>query len=243
MRVILVLVLTIISHWGFSQERTETRELIGQLGNRSTLLVLHSARMADGSLRLTGEYIVLPTLLRRFVDGEASPEIGVTTLREGTTPILFGREPTGELRGTLRGGAFKGMRYGPGGQERERFEFSEDFPTMAEYSATVRCEARDAGYAASLAYAVEAGKLKSLEWRSSVSPSGHSCNVTAAEQRAFKGGLQFASGRCNVTLRDLGDAVRVSAESCSERCGSQAYLEPLLIDRRGNCRLLRPETR
>jgi hypothetical protein len=62
-------------------------------------------------------------------------------------------------------------------------------------------------------------------------------------QRAFKGGLQFSSGRCNVTLRDLGDHVRVAAENCAEQCGSQAYLEPLLIDRRGNCRLLRPETR
>jgi len=237
------LIILFIPHGVSSQEKPETRELIGQVGNRSTLLVLHSAREADGSLRLTGEYIVLPTLLRRFVDGESSPEIGVTTLREGTTPILFGREPTGELRGTLRGGTFKGMRYGPGGQERERFEFSEEFPAMAEYGATVHCEARDAGYSTSLAYAVEAGKLKSLEWRSSVSPAGHSCNVTAAEQRAFKGGLQFASGRCNVTLRDLGDYVRVSAESCSERCGSQAYLEPLLIDRRGDCRLLRPETR
>jgi hypothetical protein len=238
-----VLLFLLMPHGVSAQEKSETREMIGQLGNRGTLLVLHSARAADGSLRLTGEYIVLPTLLRRFVDGEASPEIGVTTLREGTTPILFGREPTGELRGTLRGGSFKGMRYGPGGQERERFEFSEEFPAMAEYSATARCETGDAGYGASLAYAVEAGKLKSLQWRSTVSPSGHSCNVTAVEQRAFKGGLQFASGRCRVTLRDLGDYVRVSAENCSERCGSQAYLEPLLIDRRGNCRLLRPESR
>src|SRR4051812_11603452 len=58
----------------------ETTEMIGQLGNRTTLLVLHSTRSADGALRLTGEYVVLPSLQRRFVDGEASPEIGVTTL-------------------------------------------------------------------------------------------------------------------------------------------------------------------
>src|SRR5512138_3904818 len=137
--------------------------MIGQLGGRSTLLVLHTAPNPDGSARLTGEYIVLPALQRRFVDGEVSPEIGVTTLREGTTPILFGREPTGELRGTLRGGAFKGVRYGPGGQERERFEFSEEFPAMTGYSASVRCEARDAGYSASLSYRVEAGKLQAFE--------------------------------------------------------------------------------
>ena len=238
-----VLMILFVPHAASSQEKTETRELIGQVGNRSTLLVLHAARQADGSLRLTGEYIVLPTLLRRFVDGESSPEIGVTTLREGTTPILFGREPTGELRGTLRGGTFKGMRYGPGGQERERFEFSEEFPAMSGYGANVRCDARDARYASSLAYAIEAGKLRALDWRSTLAPSGHTCTISTIEQRAISGGLQFVAGRCSVTLRDLGDYVRVSAENCAELCGSQAYLEPLLIDRRGNCRLLRPETR
>jgi hypothetical protein len=226
-----------------AQEKTETRELIGQLGNRTALLVLHSTRGADGATRLTGEYLVLPALQRRFVDGESSPEIGVTSLREGTTPILFGREPTGELRGSLRGGVFKGVRYGPGGQERERFEFSEEFPPMSGYSAAVRCEARDAAYASSLAYAVDAGKLKSFEWRSTLSSSGHRCDVANVAQRAFKGGLQFIAGRCRITLRDLGDYVRVAAENCTELCGSQAYLEPLLIDRRGACRLLRPETR
>ncbi|HUQ26873.1 MAG TPA: hypothetical protein VM140_14510 [Burkholderiales bacterium] len=226
-----------------AQEKTETRELIGQIGNRSALLVLHSSRNEDGSSRLTGEYIVLPVLQRRFVDGESSPEIGVTSLREGTTPILFGREPTGELRGTLRGGVFKGIRYGPGGQVRERFEFGDEFPAMTGYSATVRCEARDAAYVSSLAYAVDAGTIKSLEWRSTLTPSGHSCNVAAGEQRTFKGGLQLVSGRCTVTLRDLGDYVRVAAENCAELCGSQAFLEPLLVDKRGACRLLRPETR
>jgi hypothetical protein len=218
-------------------------ELIGQLGNRTALLVLHSTRGADGATRLAGEYIVLPALQRRFVDGESSPEIGVTTLREGTTPILFGREPTGELRGSLRGGVFKGVRYGPGGQERERFELSEEFPAMSGYSANVRCEARDAAYASSLSYVAEEGKLKSLEWRSTLTPSGHRCTIAAGEQRAFKGGLRLVSGRCAVTLRDLGDYVRVAAENCNELCGSQAYLEPLLVDRRGACRLLRPETR
>ena len=232
-----------VSLSAFAQEKTETREMVGQLGNRTALLVLHSTRGADGAARLTGEYIVLPTLQRRFVDGESSPEIGVTSLREGMTPILFGREPTGELRGTLRGGAFKGMRYGPGGQERERFEFSEEFPAMSGYSANVRCEARDAGYSASLSYTVDGGTLKAFEWRASVGSSDHSCNVLTKQQRAFKGGLQFAAGRCSVTLRDLGEYVRVSAENCADACGSQAYFEPVLIDRRGACRLLRPESR
>lgn len=232
--------LLFVSLGAVAQEKTE---MIGQLGNRSTLLVLHSTRGADGAARLTGEYIVLPSLERRFVDGEASPEIGVTTLREGTTPILFGREPTGEFRGTLRGGIFKGMRYGPGGQERERFEFRAEFPSMAGYSANLRCEARDAGYGASLAYVVDSGKLKSFEWRANVASSGHSCIVAAADQRELTGGLQVAVGRCRITLRDLGEYVRVSADNCADVCGSQAYFEPMLIDRRGNCRLLRPETR
>jgi hypothetical protein len=238
-----LLLLLLLSFAAAAQDKTETRELIGQLGNRGALMVLHSSRNEDGSARLTGEYIVLPALQRRFVDGESSPEIGVTTLREGTTPILFGREPTGELRGSLRGGVFKGVRYGPGGQVRERFELSEEFPAMAGYSATVRCEARDAVYASSLAYAVDAGTIRSLEWRSTLTPSGHSCNIAAGEQRVFKGGLQLVSGRCTVTLRDLGDYVRVAAENCAELCGSQAYLEPILIDKRGACRLMRPETR
>ena len=227
----------------FSQGGSETREFVGHLGSRSALLVLHAVRAADGGWQLAGEYVLLPTLARRFLEGEASPEIGVTTLREGVTPILFGRSPTAELRGTLRGGVFKGMRYGPGGQERERFEFSEEFPSMEGYSATLRCDAGAGRYASSLSYAVESGKLKSLEWRSKVAPGGQRCAVAAAEQRPFKGGLRFVSGRCSVTLRDLGEYVRASAENCSELCGSQAYLEPLLIDRRGNCRLLRPETR
>ncbi len=227
----------------FPQEQTETRELLGQLGSRGAIMVLHQTRLADGSWQIAGEYLLLPTLQRRYLEGESSPEIGVTTLREGATPILFGRPPSAELRGTLRGGTFKGTRYGPGGQERERFEFSEEFPAMSGYDATVRCEARDARYSSSLSYAVDAGKLKSLEWRSSVAPSGHSCNVSGAAQREFKGGLQFASGKCVVTLRDLGEYVRVAAENCTELCGSQAYLEPFLVDRRGGCRLLRPESR
>ncbi len=223
--------------------QSETRELVGQMGSRPALLVLNASRNADGAWQLAGEYIVLPTLSRRFVDGESSPEIGVTTLREGTTAILFGRSPSAELRGTWRGGVFKGARYAPGGQERERFEFSEQFPDMDAYSAAVHCDAQEAQYKSTLSYSIEAGRLQSFEWRSSVAPSGHRCSIGAFQQQSLKGGLRLSAGHCNVTLRELGDYVRVAAENCTEQCGSQAYLEPLLIDRRGHCRLLRGEAR
>jgi len=153
----------------------ESRELVGQLGSRSALMVLHATQRADGGYQLSGEYIVLPTLARRFLEGERSPELGVTTLKEGNTAILYGRPATGELRGTWHRGMFKGMRYGPGGQERERFELSEEFP------------------------------------------------------------------RCSVTLREAGEFVRVAAENCAAQCGSEAYLEPLIVDRRGRCQLLHQE--
>jgi hypothetical protein len=223
--------------------QTETRELVGQMGSRPALLVLNASRSPEGGWQLAGEYIVLPTLSRRFVDGESSPEIGVTTLREGTTAILFGRAPIGELRGTWRGGVFKGARYAPGGQERERFEFSEQFPDMDRYSAAVHCDAQEARYKSTLSYSIEAGKLQSFDWRSSVAPSGHRCSIGSVQQQPSKGGLRLSSGRCNVTLRELGDYVRVAAENCTEQCGSQAYLEPLFIDKRGHCLLLRGEAR
>jgi hypothetical protein len=44
-------------------------------------------------------------------------------------------------------------------------------------------------------------------------------------------------------MRDLGEFVRVLAEDCAEFCGSEAYLEPVLVDKRGNCALLRPQAR
>ena len=223
--------------------QTESREMGGHLGSRPTLLILHASKTAEGAWQLAGEYIVLPTLQRRFLEGESSPQIGVTTLREGTTPILFGRPTSGELRGTLRDGSFKGARYAPGGQEREKFEFSEEFPAMQSYSANVRCDASEGQYGSSLNMRVDAGKLQSFDWHSKLAPSGHACNVTGLQQQTMQGGLRFASGKCAVTLRELGDYVRVTAENCSEQCGSQAYLEPLFIDRRGNCQLLRGEAR
>jgi hypothetical protein len=218
-------------------------EMVGHLGSRSALLMLHAFPQPDGSARVTGEYIVLPTLQRRFLEGERSPQLGLTSLKEGTTPILFGHDPTGELRGTWRAGVFKGTRYGPGGQERERFEFSEEFPAMDAYSATVRCEATgEPRYSSTLGYTVESGVLKAFEWRSRVQPGGHSCELTGLQQQPFKGGLRLASGDCRITLREVGGAVKLAAEGCSAQCGSQAYLEPMLIEGR-SCRLLRPEAR
>jgi hypothetical protein len=227
----------------FSQEQTETRELIGQLGGRTALINLYATERPDGSARVTGEYILLQTLQQRFLEGDRSKQLGVTFLNEGSTPILYGRPVSATLQGTWSGGVFKGGRFGPGGQQRERFEFTENFPSMDGYGTTIRCEMSEGRYASSLAYAVDGGKLKSIEWRSKVSPGDHTCNLAGLEQRPQNGGLRFAAGRCSVTLRDLGEFVRVAAEGCAEMCGSQGYLEPVLVDRRGNCQLLRPQAR
>jgi hypothetical protein len=239
---LLVLLLPMIA---FAQEKTESVELVGQLGSRSTLLVLHATQRPEGGWQVAGEYVILPTLTRRFLEGERSPQLGVTTLKEGTSAILFGRPATGEFRGTWHAGAFKGTRFGPGGQERERFEFTEELPSMEGYNAAVRCEAGGGRYQSSLNFSVESGKLApgSFEWSSKVTPSGHACSLTALTQQPVKGGLRFVAGRCNVTLREIGDYVTVTADNCAERCGSEAYLEPLLVDRRGQCRMLHQEPR
>ena len=213
------------------------------MGGRTALLHLYSTPREDGSARLTGDYILLPTLQQRFLEGERSKQLGVTFMREGNSPILYGRPAIATLQGTWSGGIFKGTRFGPDGQEREKFEFNEAFPTLESYSANVRCEMNEGRYASTLAYAIEVGKLKSFEWRSKVAPAGHPCAIAPAEQRPYKGGLQFTSGRCRVNLRNLGDYIRVTAEDCAEFCGSEAYLEPVLVDRRGNCAILRPQAR
>ena len=242
MRSVLILLL-LFSTPVLSQDKTESRELVGHIGSRDALLVLHATQGPDSGWQLSGEYLLLPTMTRRFLEGERSPQMGVTTLKEGSTAILFGRPATGEMRGTWSGGVFKGMRYGPGGQERERFEFSEEFHAMDAYSAAVRCEAGDERYASSLDYSIEAGRLKAFEWRSKLAPSGHTCALANLAQQPFSGGLRFASGGCSVTLREIGENVKVAAEGCAKLCGSEAYLEPLLVDRRGYCRLLRPEAK
>lgn len=225
------------------QDAGETRELTGMLGGRTALMTLHANPRPDGSARLTGQYLILPTLQQRFLEGERSKQLGVTFLKEGHSPILYGRPGTATLQGTWSAGVFKGTRYGPGGQERERFEFSEKFSDMAQYSAEVHCAPGEGRYASVLDIAVENGRLKRLDWSSRVAPSGHTCALAATEQRPFEGGLRFVAGRCGVTLRDLGEYVRVSAEDCAEHCGSLAYLEPVLVDRHGACQLLRPHSR
>lgn len=235
--------LCVFSLNGFSQEKSETHELIGNLGGRAALLHLYATGQPDGGARVTGEYLLLPTLQQRFLEGERSKQLGVTYLKEGSSPILYGRPASATLQGTWSGGVFRGGRYGPQGQPRERFEFSESFPQMDGYSAAPRCEFSADRYSATLAYAVEGGKLKSFEWRSQLAPGGHACALPALEQRPMHGGLLFAAGRCRVTLRDLGEFVRVAAEDCTAHCGSQAYLEPVLVDRRGGCTLLRPQAR
>jgi hypothetical protein len=236
-------VLSLLSLRAVAQDADESRELLGQLGGRAALLTLYVTPRPDGSARLTGEYVILPTLQQRYLEGERSKQLGVTFLKEGNSPILYGRPESATLQGIWSGGMLKGARYAPGGQERERFEFSETFPKMEAYGASVRCETAEGRYAATLAYAVEQGKLKSLDWRSKVAPTGHSCAVSELTQQAYGGGLRFSAGRCKVTLRDLGEYVRVTAEDCAEHCGSQAYLEPVLVDRGGACQLLRPHSR
>jgi len=226
-----------------AQDAGELRELLGQMGGRAALMSLYVTPRADGSARLSGEYLILPTLQQRFLEGERSRELGVTFLKEGNSPILYGRPGTASLQGTWSATVLRGTRYAPGGQERERFEFGEQFPAMDAYGAQVRCDSAAGRYSATLAYAVEQGKLKSFEWRSRVAPSEHSCAVGDLAQEAYAGGLRFAAGRCKVTLRDLGEYVRVTAEGCVEQCGSQAYLEPVLVDRGGACRLLRAQPR
>jgi hypothetical protein len=235
---LLGIVLVGFSLGAIGQDKSERRELTGKVGTRSALLILHTAQRADGSWQAAGEYVILPTLVRRFVEGERSPELGVTVLKEGTTPILFGRPGIGELRGTWRDGTYKGTRYGPGGQTREEFEFSEEFPSMEDYSARVRCEAKEGRYQSRLSLSVEKGKLKSLDWRS-VEPDGQACSVVASDQQPMRGGLRFAAGGCRITLRDAGEFVALSADNCAAHCAAEAHIEPLLIDRRGNCELLR----
>lgn len=221
-----------------AQDKSERRELVGKVGTRSAFLILHATERPDGGWRVAGEYVILATLARRFLEGERSPELGVTTLKEGTTPILFGRPGTGELRGIWRDGVFNGARHGTGGQLREDFDFNQDFPAMDDYNATVRCEAKEGRYQARLSYKVAKGKLDGFEWRA-VEPGGQACTVASLAQETMPGGLRFSAGGCRVTLRNLGDFVVLSAEGCSAQCGAEAYLEPLLVDRRGHCELLR----
>ena len=239
MRNLALALLALLTVPAAAQDRSETRELIGKMGTRSALLILHRSERPNGGWQVAGEYVVLPTLSRRYLEGERSPELGITVLKEGTTPILFGRPPVAELRGTWRDGAYRGTRYGPGGQKREDFDFSESFASLESYSARVRCEAKEARHEARLALSVEKGKLERLEWRA-VDPEGQACNVVATGQEPLAGGLLFIAGACRITLRDAGEFVALRAENCAAHCAAEADLVPLVIDRRrGLCELLR----
>ena len=233
--------------WAFSlnafsqEEKSEIRELFGQIGGRSALATLYVLNQADGSARLTGEYLVLPLLQQRYLEGERSKQLGVTFLREGHSQIFYGRPPSATLQGLWSDGVLKGARYGPGGQPREKFELSEQFPSLEGYSGEVRCEAAAEGrYASTLAYVVAGGKLKAFEWRSQQPPGKQGCALQKLAQQPFSGGLRFAAAGCQVTLRDLGEYLKVAAEGCARFCSPQGVLEPLLVERKGGgCQLLR----
>lgn len=230
-------------------------ELIGKLGARAALLTVYRTQSPDGGWRISGEYLVLDTLDRRFLEGEGSPELGVTTLKEGSTPILFGHSPTATLQGIWHDGVFEGMRYGPGGQPRERFTFSATFPSMANYSAAVHCAVTEGDYSAALAFVFRKGRLRpgSLSWTSRDAVSGQVCVLggTAVRQEADARGLRFRLGtratgtgaNCTISVHDLGEALRVSAAGCNAYCGAQARIEPIVVDGEDTCRLLRPITR
>ena len=150
-----------------------------QVGTR-TALTLHAGRRADGS-QVAGEYVVLATLARRFVEGESSPELGVTVLKEGTTPILFGRPPIAELRGTWRDGVFKGTRYGPGGQKRS-FEFSEELSRDGQLQRQ-RALRGERGPLSSPALTFGGTReAEELDWRA-VEPGGQPAVVASGQQR------------------------------------------------------------
>jgi hypothetical protein len=225
-----------------AQDLPASSELVGHVGGRTALISLYAAPRPDGGWRVTGEYVVLPTLQRRFVEGERSKQLGVIFLKEGNTPIMYGRAPTATLQGVWTGGVLKGTRYGPGGQERERFDFSEGFPPMDDYGAEVRCEVSEGSHSAALAYSVAGGRLKRLDWRSKGPAGSQACALSGLEQRPMRGGLRFAAGKhCAVTLRELGEFVRVTAEDCGEFCAPGGVLEALLVDRRGGCLVFRPK--
>ncbi|MCX7960962.1 MAG: hypothetical protein N2653_05215 [Burkholderiales bacterium] len=219
----------------------EAQELLGHFGGRAAVMNLYAVPQPDGSARVTGDYVLLPALQQRYLEGERSKQLGVTHLREGSTPILYGRPPLATLQGTWSGGVFRGTRYGPAGQVREHFELQARFPSMDRYEASVRCEVVEGRYRASLAYVAESGRLRGFEWRSRVAPAEHPCHLADLEQQPQEGGLRLAAGDCTVLFRDLGPFVRVTAAGCAAHCGSQGYLEPMLVDRRGNCFLLRPQ--
>ena len=111
----IALVLGFASLQVLAQEATETREMIGVVGGRAALIHLHATQRPDGSSRLTGEYLVLPTLQQRFVEGERSKQLGVTFLKEGSSPIFYGRPATATLQAPGRAACSKARASGRAG--------------------------------------------------------------------------------------------------------------------------------
>ena len=114
----MAVLLLVFAQSAFSQETSEARELIGQLGGRNALLNLYTTTRADGSARITGDYLVLQTMQQRFLEGERSKQLGVTFLREGISPILYGRPETATLQVSWQCGVFQGAGFSAGGRLR-----------------------------------------------------------------------------------------------------------------------------
>ena len=178
-----LLLLVCLSPAGFAQEKTETRELVGQLGNRSALLDPARRRSAeDGGWQLTGEYIVLPTLQRRFLEGERSPQIGVTTLQGGhhadpLRPPADRRAARHLARRRVQGHALR-----PGRAGARALRVQRGIPVDGRLQrAAVRCEAGDGRYAAALALrGARAASSRSSNGASKLAPSGHSLHGSPA---------------------------------------------------------------
>ena len=60
-----------------AQPQGEALELVGHVGGRAALLQIYGTPQADGSERVTGEYLLLTTMQRRFLEGERSKQSGL----------------------------------------------------------------------------------------------------------------------------------------------------------------------
>ena len=166
--------------------QTETRELVGQLGSRPRCSSCTSSRPR--------RRVAARRRIHRAADAAAAFRRGRVepgdrrhdaARRHDADP--FGRSPTGELRGTLRGGVFKGARFAPGrARSASASSSARSSPRWTPTAPTVRCEPTGQ-YSSSSPCVVEAGKLQSLEWRSKVAPSGHTCSDREPAAGAVQG--------------------------------------------------------
>jgi len=221
-----------------ADETSENQGAGRQIGSRSALMVLH-ARSAPTAAGSSAGIRASSPCAPFFVRVKEAPS-SVTTLKEGNTAILYGRPAPASGAAPARR-RVQGHAPRAGGQERERFDFSEEFAPLDGYSASVRCDAGDDRYASSLSYSMEEGKLKGFEWRARVAPKRPQLHARRILSRNRSSGLQLASGACSVTLREVGEFFASPRETVWPQCSSQAYLEPLLVDRRGRCQLLHQE--